>query len=48
MKGKEFWLSEESQNGEGPFRPDAPLRLSKIVPQSKEQVNYSNLHKEVS
>jgi hypothetical protein len=48
MKGTEFWLSKESHNGEGPFRPDGPLRLSKIAPRSKEEMNYSNNYKEVS
>jgi len=48
MTGNKFWLSRESHNGEEPFRPDGPLRLSKIAPQSKEQMDYSNLHKEVS
>jgi len=48
MTGKEFWLSKESHNGEGPFRPDGPLRLSKSAPQSKEVMNYFNLTKEVS
>ena len=48
MKGKEFWLSKESHNGGGPFRPDGPLRLRKIAPRSKEEMNYSNIYKEVS
>jgi hypothetical protein len=48
MTGKEFWLSKESHNGEGPLRPNGPLRLSKITPSSKEEMKYSNLYKEVS
>jgi len=48
MTGKEFWLSKGSHNGEGPFRPDGPLRLSKIAPRSKKQMSYFNLLKEVS
>ena len=48
MNVKEFWLSKESHNGEGPFRPDGPLRLSKIAPRSKQEMSYSNLDKEVS